>query len=176
MAPSCPDNGVYTPLTAWGDNQSYFLLPGASFENTTPAGWTLKGASVATGNESFYVNCASDSRSLSIPSGASATSAPQSLGFGTPTWRFFLKNTGTASATLRVEILTPGLTGELVALKVGTLQATADWSLSPSLYLPKDIVALLSSGTATVQFRFTAEGTGGKFAIDDVLIDPRVSY
>ena len=72
---SCPTQPVTTPFSQWGDNNSYFLVPGGSFEGTADqVGWTLSGASLTQGNEPFYVNDSSDSQSLTISGGGSATS------------------------------------------------------------------------------------------------------
>ena len=72
---SCPDQSLTTPFAQWGDTNSYFMIPGGSFEGTSDqVGWTLSGASLTPGNEPFYVNSSGDSQSLTISAGGTATS------------------------------------------------------------------------------------------------------
>jgi hypothetical protein len=67
---SCPAPAVSTPFSQWGDSNSYFLIPGGSFEGTADQlGWTLSGASLTPGSEPFFVNDAGDTQSLTIAGG-----------------------------------------------------------------------------------------------------------
>ena len=86
------------PLLSLGDTDSYFLLPGSSFEGDPP-GWSLAGGAGAVGgNESFYVNDPGDSQSLALPTGSTATTPDVCVTVESPTLRFFVLNTGAKDA------------------------------------------------------------------------------
>jgi hypothetical protein len=172
---SCGNQVESHPFARWGDNNSYTLVPGGSFD----AGglpWALSsGANVVAGNESYYVNASSDHSSLSLPSGSSATSLPVCASIYDPTLRLFASNTGAASSSLRVEALYPGLLGGVQVARLGELSGTSTWQPSPELQLTAaNLLATLSLQRTVIAFRFTPEGTGGQWRIDDVYVDPRM--
>src|SRR5829696_1828976 len=73
-ASNCDDPALEQPFARWGDNASYKLLGNGGFESGA-TGWTLSGgAYVASGNESFDVGGADDSRSLVLPGSSRAVS------------------------------------------------------------------------------------------------------
>ena len=79
------------------------LAPDGGFE-AGGQGWYLSGgAKVVAGNESFYLNDAGDSGSLSLPAGSSAVSPPVCMAIDTPSFRFVARNSGDPSSHLRVE-------------------------------------------------------------------------
>jgi hypothetical protein len=172
---SCGNQVNSHPFARWGDNNSYTLVTGGTFE----AGglpWALySGANVAAGNESYYVNASSDHNSLSLPSGSSATSLPVCTSIYHPTLRLFVNNTGSASSRLRVEALYPGLLGGVQVARLGDLGGTSTWQPSPELQLgAANLLATLSLQRTVMAYRFTPEGTGGQWRIDDVYLDPRM--
>ena len=74
------------PFAQFGDDLSYTLVPGGSFEPGT-AGWSLAGgATVVGGNEPF---AASGSHSLYLPNGSYATSPFMCVGTLSPTFRLY---------------------------------------------------------------------------------------
>jgi hypothetical protein len=172
---SCGSQVYSQAFIRWGDNNSYTLVPGGTFE-TGVLPWALSsGASVVAGNESYYVNASSDKYSLSLPSGSSATSPAMCTSIYEPTLRLFLNNTGTASSRLRVEALYPGLLGGVQVARLGELSGTSTWQPSPALQLTAtNLVATLSLSQTAIAFRFTPEGSGGQWRIDDVYLDPRM--
>ena len=104
---------VFSP---WGDPASYYFAPNGGFENGA-SGWTLSGgAAVVSGNESFNLNSASDSHSLAIPAGGSAST---NLCFGLlyPALRFMVAGPG---ATVHVTVSTENLLGIVSTLDGGT--------------------------------------------------------
>ena len=154
----------------WRDSALYTLSPGGDFE-TGLSGWTLSGgARTVAGNETFYVGGARDRLSLSLRAGATAVSAPMCIDRTYPSFRFFARNTGSATSDLRVEVLwqESGATRRSDARldkKAGAL-----WTPVSSLRLPS---GALSTGTLEpVTFRFTAVGAGGAWQIDDLYVDP----
>src|SRR5439155_27193997 len=72
-----PSSQVFAP---WGDPLSYELAPNGGVESgSTP--WSLSGTTrMVADNESFHVGSPSDSRSLELFQGASATSTPTCSG------------------------------------------------------------------------------------------------
>jgi len=165
---------VSHPFQAWSDNTGYAAVPNGGFESGA-TGWTLGGgAAVTPGNESFHVAAANDAMSLSMPSGASAVSSPACVGTLSPTLRFFARNTGSSSSTLRVDVLYTDALGLRRAIPVGTAGAADTWAPSSPYLVLANITALplLTNGSARVSLGFTAQGTDGDWQIDDVYIDP----
>ena len=163
---TCPGQTYLQPFTPWLDYANYVAVPNGSFESTD--GWTLSGGAAAVpGNEPFYVGDPTDSQSLSLPPGASATSPPLCVTLLHPDLRFFARNTGSPFATLKVDVITTVL-GLRVTTPVAQLVAGQDWQ--PTLPLP--FLTNLVPITDNVQFRFTALGSGGAWQIDDTYVDP----
>src|SRR3954468_8830991 len=72
-AKSCDGSTVTQPFSRFGDYAGYKLVSNGSFESGA-TGWTLKGAKVVTGSETYNVGGAGQRYSLSLPSGSSAVS------------------------------------------------------------------------------------------------------
>jgi hypothetical protein len=159
------------PFRPWSDYARYVLVPGGSFESGSPA-WSLsKGAVIVPGNEPFYVRSRSDSRSLYMPAGSSAITPTLCFAFGDWHLRFFMRNTGTRSSALRVDVVVRSALGLLSILDGGSVSADGVWRPSPRVgLLVSNVTSLL--GTEAVAFRFRAVGTGAAFQVDDVYLDP----
>ena len=172
LAPAnCGPAPTSQPFRAFGDILSYTPVPGGSFEAGAPS-WTLTGAAaVKPGNETFYVNAKTDSRSLSLPAGSSATSPSVCTGIDRPTIRFFARNTGSLLASLRVEALYPGLAGSVGVLQLGLVTGSS-WNPSQPLPVLASLVSTLPGGSTSLAFRFTPVGSAGSWSIDDVYVDP----
>lgn len=163
---ACPGQTYVRPFVPWLDPANYVLVPNGSLE--TMSGWRLtNGAKLVSGNETWKVNRATDSRSLYLPSGSSATSPPLCVTLLHPTLRFFAMNSGSPLAALRVEAITTVL-GVKATTPVG-LVLGGSWQ--PTLPLPL-LTNLASPVAGTVQFRFTPLGSASGFRIDDVYVDP----
>ena len=169
----CGPQTIEHPFTAWDDDASYVLATGGSAES--PVGWALRGgATVVGGNEPFYVHSASDSHSVAIPSGASASTPWTCIELKDPTLRFFVANLGSQQSTLRIDVQYRTILGT-VSHQVTTVSAD-EWQPSGTyLYLANLTGILALDGvTSTVSFRFTAQGSGGNWRVDDVYVDPWV--
>jgi hypothetical protein len=176
LLPGTCGSEVYSqPFARWGDTSNYTLVPGGSFEAGSLS-WTGSGsASVGQGNETFYVRAATDTSSLGLPGGSSATSPAMCTSIYHPTMRFFLRNTGAATSQLKVEALYPGLLGGVQTAKIGVLQGNASWQPSPAMtLLLSNVLATLSLNRTTIAFRFTPLDSTGAWRIDDVYLDPRM--
>jgi hypothetical protein len=129
----------------------------------------LSGSSVVSGNESFNVTSADDSKSLSIPLGASAVSAPICVGIEHPDLRFFAKASN-PNASLRVDVIFETASGDVLTAPVGAATGTPNWALTAPMPVVANLLALMPGDHTAVAFRFSAYG--GSFRIDDVYVDP----
>ena len=171
-AQSCDDPQLEQPFTRWGDYASYKPLGDGGFE-AGAQGWTLSGgAKVVTGNESYKVGGAGDSRSLVLPSGSRAISPFTCVGLNEPTLRLFAKRNSLLSTTLLVEMQVQTSLGLSLWLPVLPGDAGGG-SWHPTL--PNPLVANLLTLSATdrtpVRFRFSPLLLGS-WQIDDVYVDP----
>jgi len=165
----CSYPSLTQPFAPWLDTASYSLVPGGNFEQSGSS-WSLAGAKVVAGNEPFFVRAATDTKSLSLPDLSTATSPTICVSEATPSIRLFVTNTGalTSALTVDVGVVNKGTTWSRVA----TLVAQAPgWVPSPIILLNLPTSAF-AGGAAKVVFRFTAQGGGGAWRIDDVYLDP----
>jgi hypothetical protein len=174
-ASSCEDRAISQPFTPWADVASYVLAPGGTLEGGT-AGWTLTGRSAAAlGNEIFHVSGASDSGSLALPDGSTATTGAMCVGLEHPTIRLFLRRTaGSALSGVNVEALFEDASGEVRSLSLGTVAADEAWHPTPPLVVTASLLPLLPGEHTAVAFRFSAHGAD--FQVDDVYVDPYMRY
>jgi hypothetical protein len=172
-ASSCQDTVLEKPFARWLDPLSYELVPGGSFEGGA-TGWSLSGgAKVVSGNETFYVHGAGESRSLSLPRGSVATSPVMCTRIDKPVMRFFTKSSGglLSLSTLAVDVLFELRSGQVAALPVGVALPSTRWQ--PTLPLPvlASLLPLLPNEETPIRFRFRPLG-GASWTIDDVYLDP----
>jgi hypothetical protein len=170
---SCGSQPSSQPFAQWGDHNDYTIVPGGTFEaGTTP--WPLSGgAAPASANETYYVSAKSNSRSLTLPAGSSATSPYSCTSIYHPTLRLFVRNTGAASSRLTVQALYPGLLGGVQTATLGKLSGASAWSPTPaSGLLLSNLLATLSLSRTQIAFRFTPADRNGAWQIDDVYLDP----
>jgi hypothetical protein len=171
-AQACSYSGAKPVFSPWGDQHSYVLAPDGGFESGA-AKWSLKnGAAVVAGNESYYINDAADSRSLSLPAGSSALSPPICMSLDTPMFRMVARNAGDPSSRLRVEALYSVL-GLVRTNVVSTVTAGSSWApaqqMSTVLGLSTIIGTLIPS---SIQVRITPLDTKGQWQVDDFHVDP----
>jgi len=151
----------------FGDSRSYYFTANGGFESGS-SGWTLAGgAKVVSGNEPFFLHGSTDSSSLSLPSGSSATSSALCFGLLDPGLRF-VATAPSGPATLHVQLVANGLLGVLGVIDGGTIQVGSSWA-------PTAVFSTLGSqlsvplGTKTVQVVLTSSGD---VQVDDLYIDP----
>src|SRR3954454_5087986 len=129
-ARSCSQNSLSQPFTGFGDRAWYTSVPGGSFESGAPT-WTLSGgAKIVSGNEPWLVGGRSQSRALSLPAGATATSPALCVGIGEPTLRYFAKSSSLLGLTgaMTVEVLTETSLGAVVAVPLVPGLLANSWS------------------------------------------------
>jgi hypothetical protein len=168
-----PQPALVQPFAAWTDTAEYTLSPGGDFENAT-SGWTLtNGARVVEGNEPFLVGAPDDRASLALATASSAISAPICIDDTYPWFRLFARNTGDLKSTLKVEVLYLDSKGKLKVRASGDYRAaSADWAPTGSMKIDLAFDPTSVGGAAPVAFRFTPQGKGGNWQIDDVYVDP----
>jgi hypothetical protein len=167
---SCPAQSVSTPFSQWGDTNSYFLIPGGSFEGTRDeVGWRLTAAILTPGNEPFYVNGSTDSQLLTINGGGSATSPYFCVDNTMSSLRFFA-NQLAAGSDLQVDALVQTPTG----VRTVSVADLADGSMSS--WAPTQPITggggLQNGASVMVALRFSAPAAAGAWQVDDIYVDP----
>jgi hypothetical protein len=149
----------------WSDSSYYMLAAGGSFESGTPDWRLTGGARVISGNESFFLHDDGDRKSLSMPSGSSATSDTMCFAAGDWHLRFVSKGSGRVRVTIQVN----SLLGVVSTLDGGTVSPDGTWTPSPRVSLLLSNVGGLLT-TRAVSIKLTA--VDGPVQVDDVYLDP----
>ena len=171
-APGCSTPTIQAFLFA-GDKKDYVLAPGGNVEGSL-SGWSLTGgAAPVAGSAPAVYGGKLGTTSLLIPAGGSVTSAPMCVAAHSPFFRFQARNTG-VPGSLKVEVLYldgPRYTGER---ETGYVTGGSTWAPTNRLSLAQGIMGVNGSSTsqATVAFRFTPVGTGGRWQVDNLYVDP----
>jgi hypothetical protein len=168
---ACPAQPVSTPFSQWGDSNSYFLVPGGSFEGSADqVGWSLSGAELSAGNEPFQVNGSSDGQMLSIDGGGSATSPYFCVDDTMTSLRFFAQQV-TAGSDLQVDALVQTPNGD-ATVPVADLADGSMPSWAPTQAINRDGGTLSGDDSVMVALRFSAPSSAGSWQVDDVYVDP----
>jgi hypothetical protein len=170
-SPSCEAQATGKAFAKWGDGRNYVLAPGGSFEDGA-VGWQLRGASIVSGNESFYVGGRSHSKALKLDGGETATSPEICVGLEHPTIRLFTRNNRLLLSALTVEVIVQTSVGLKVPVPIGVVLPHSSWKPTPSYLVVANLLPLLPNNYTPVAFRFRAVG-GGSWWIDDFYVDPR---
>jgi hypothetical protein len=168
-AAACPTQPSSNAFSRFGDEAAYTLAPGGSFEDGAP-GWSLKGAAVARGNESFHI--IPGSHSLAIAPSGSAVSPLVCVSSEYPSFRLFVRRVGANSdSSLNISLRWIDLLGATVNAPVASLKADEAWVPTPVLALGSSVPLWLPGSSLNIGLVFEATGSGS-WAIDDVYIDP----
>jgi hypothetical protein len=172
LQPAC-DPSTTQAFLAYGDRSCYFLAPGGNFEGGAP-GWTLTaGAALAAGNNTAGGDAVSNTTSLSLPAGSSATSPLVTVTALDPWLRLFARNTGASSSRLGVTVLFTLPNGKPGSLLIAKVSASGTWKPTLAYSYVMNMLAMASpTGTTGVAFRFAPLDSAGKWQIDDVWVDP----
>jgi hypothetical protein len=169
-AESCASQSLGQVFLPWADVANYTLAPGGDGE-AADALQLSGGAAVVPGNEPWNVGGASDSSSLSLPAGSSATTGALCVGLGHPTLRLFTRSAGTGlMSSLSVEVLFQGILG-LRTLTIGQVLPGSSWRPTPPYLVVANLLPLLPPNATPVAFRFTPQGPG-TWSVDDIYVDP----
>jgi hypothetical protein len=170
----CTERFIEHPFTAWDDNADYFLIKEGNLGSDSTYDWSFGGGGLVAENSPDSLH-PEEASSLSLSEGDSAESPSVCVTVDDPTMRFFVKNTGGAAGTLRVDAVYLDSNYDEHTFHLGTLTSentSSEWAPSPVLDLSAPLVDLLGDGETPVTFRFTAEGADSAWLIDDVYVDP----
>jgi hypothetical protein len=170
-AQNCSPQVTSKPFAAWGDTLDYQLAPGGSFEAGDQA-WTLRGASLVADNEPWKVHGATDTRSVKLPPGASATSPVMCVGIHEPILRLFARNNTALLSTLTVEATIQTSLGLTATLPIGVMLPSGKWKPSPKYLMLVNLLPLLPGEKTPVQFTVRSVGLG-TWWVDDFYVDPK---
>jgi hypothetical protein len=178
---ACDVQPTSQPFALFGDSSRYSLAPGGDFEAGAPP-WTLNGAAVTPGNETFFASGASDRQSLTIAPSGVAVSPPFCVDPTKPYVRLFARKLSGGVGAVRVDILysSPINRHEMAATAGYVIQGYrnangdyTDWAPSPMLKLAGALrLWKTDTGVLPVRLRLTANSAAGSWAVDDVEIDP----
>src|SRR5262245_35051591 len=98
----CTERFIEHPFAAWDDNADYFLIKQGSLGSGANYAWRFAGAELNARNNPFSPYSYEES-SLSLGAGASATSPRVCVTVDDPTMRFFVRNSGAETGTLKVD-------------------------------------------------------------------------
>jgi hypothetical protein len=168
---NCTGQVLTKPFAPWGDPMSYTLVPGGSLE-AGAVGWKLSGgARVVAGNEPWRVNAPGDSRSLRLPSGSSAVTAPICVGLEHPTLRLFAKKNSGLLSVMAVTAVIQLQLGGTIEVPFGVVASGSTWAPTMPMLFLANMLPLLPGQYTPVSFRFKPL-LGGDWQIDDVYVDP----
>jgi hypothetical protein len=166
-APDCAAQSASRVFLPWTDPASYVLAPGGAAESADA--WSLTGgAGIVSGNEPARVHAASDSSSLWLPVGATATTGEMCVGITHPDLRFFVASA--LGGSVRVDVLFEDANGNEVSAPVGVTGGGA-WAPTAPMPIAASLLPLLPGSYTPVEFRFTSNGSA-PVRIDDVYVDP----
>jgi hypothetical protein len=170
----CTERYIEHPFAAWDDNADYFLIKEGNLGSDAVYDWSFSGSELTAQNNPFSLHPEEES-SLALSEGDSARSPTTCVTVNDPTMRFFVRNTGAETGTLSVDAVYLDANYEEQTYHLGTL-TSADagdaWGPTPVLELAAPLVELLDDSETPVTFRFTAEGAGSGWLVDDVYVDP----
>ncbi len=168
---ACQSTPTTKAFQAFGDSNDYSLVPNGGFE-LGAGGWSLSGARVAAGNESWSVRGAGDSKSLAIDAGGTAVSPTVCVDLSRPTMRFFARRTSGSWGVLNVRVRWQDQSGRTNETTVSSLDLGTGWNAAPALNIARLLPLWNDDQDYSVQFVFDPENYGGSWAIDDVYVDP----
>jgi hypothetical protein len=175
LFPTCPDRQVSTPFAPWGDDNFYAAVAGGSFEDGG-SDWTLSGATIVPDNETFHVDGADDTQSLSLTGDAQATSPDTCVDLGNHSIRMFVKSSGDPDSTLHIQAsVEDPLTGLVLStgFDVRGGAGTSEWSPTDQILIPNLLGGLLETDRLSLVFTTTGSAT---WNVDDVYLDPFKSH
>ena len=170
---ACQATPTTKPFKIFNDSNDYSLVPNGGFESGA-GGWSLPGARVTTGNESWSVRAAGDSKSLAIDATGTAVSPTVCIDIKRPTYRFFARRTSGSWGVLNLRVRwqdSSGRTNETTIAALDSSFGTA-WRVSPVYNIASLLGLWNADQDASVQLVFDPENSGGSWAIDDVYVDP----
>lgn len=183
-AVGCDSYRFEHPFERWADPFEYVLVPDGTFERRARGWQRTAGARLVYDNERYFVHRRGERLSLRLRGNSVATSPAMCVQASVvnpalyPTIRFFVRNTGAANATLKVEVLFEDIDQNIQVAPVGPqflLTGFTQWQPTDPILVVPNLLPNLGdplSGQSAVAFRFSPQGGGGDWRIDDVYVDP----
>lgn len=170
---ACAATATTKAFSKFGDTADYTAAPGGTFEMGQKA-WSLRGASLVTGNEPFFINSTRDVRSLTVTPTGTAVSPTFCVGVEHPTFRMIARRTTGSWGTLLVKLRWTEKTGQVNETTLASLDgsAHAKWAATPPLKLATVLPLWKADQSVTAQLVLDPENYGGAWQVDDVFIDP----
>jgi hypothetical protein len=172
-ATDCGDESLTRPFAGFGDDARYKLVPGGDFEAPLED-WSLAGgAKIVSGNEPWKVGGASHGRSLVLPAGSTAITAPTCVGLAEPTLRFFARKNRApllGISTLAVSVYVKTSLGLVVPVPVGVVLGNGQWKPTPPMLIVANLLPLLPGDLTPVALQLSP--VLGDWQIDVVYVDP----
>ncbi|MBO9534958.1 MAG: hypothetical protein J7513_18435 [Solirubrobacteraceae bacterium] len=171
---SCTAPALSKPLAKWGDTSDYWLATGGDFESSL-AGWSVKNAAIASGNETLGVIAGTKSLKLGVGIGSAEATTPEfCVDPLHPKFRFVVKTNSTVAAlNTYINFKTPLGVTLTVPAKLNSV-GSGNWTLSQSQPLSTAIpdVFLGTGTTASITFKSVTSTPGAAVSVDNLLIDP----
>ena len=154
------------PFAQFGDSRNYTFGANGGLESGTK-GWSISGADVVRGNESYYVHSSSDRYSLQLPAGSSAATPALCQATTSTVVRFFLRSPD--SGSVRVQVVARNLLGSVIGvLDVAKVSPSASWQPGPAIVNLQSLLGLV--GVSSIQLKFVT--VSGTVQVDDIYVDP----
>lgn len=167
----CAAQSYVQAFAPFGDANLYSLAPQGSFE-TGYDGWTVTGSARLVADPAYPGGPASDTASLELAPGATATSPPICANATTPMFRFFAKAASAGQGELGIDVFYPTTDGGTA--KGGTSMMLGDaWALSPQIEVKTNKIAVDASGWGAIQVVIRAPNDRS-VRVDDIYVDPRL--
>lgn len=173
---TCRDPEVAPLLSAFKDDDLYFLAPGGDFEHGTD-GWTLEGGATNAGGSTVFSPFGSGDHSLRLPAGSAATSPAFCVDERFPHFRVSIGQLGENRADVRVSVVYPGLKDNVRKAADVPAEDKQPWKLSKKLNLdPQRGLKRRAWRLVALRFEVLKSDDGSDARVDDVLVDPRMRY
>jgi hypothetical protein len=169
---ACPTTATTKPFQSFGDSADYSLVANGAFE-AGAGGWSLYGAWVAPGNESYKVHGAADSMSLAIAPTGQVVSPAFCVSTANPYFRLFARRTSGTWGVLNVKLRWKDASGQLNETVVGSVSASdTSWHPTQTFGLSSVLGLWSDDQSVSAQIVLDPENYGGAWAVDDVYVDP----
>jgi hypothetical protein len=173
---SCHDPEVAPLLSAFKDDDLYFLAPGGDFEQGAD-GWTFERGAAIAGGSSALAPLGSGDHSLQLPVGSAATSPAFCVDERFPHFRMSVGQLGAEKADVQVSVVYPGLKDNVRGAGHVSADDKQRWRLSKRLNLdPQRGLKRRSWRLIALRFEVLKGEDAGDARVDDVLVDPRMRY
>jgi hypothetical protein len=168
----CLAPALTQPFWALRDTRHYVLAPGGDFSDPSGAGWQFFGGARIVND---IRPDGTTGGSLYMPSGSTAVSPVMCVDMTYPTARLWARTlSGDGDVTFAVSYT--ATKSELKPQDVGHIKGDRKgWKLSGDVHIKPELAGK-DDGWRRVAFVLTAGGKTGEFQLDDIYVDPRMSY